>query len=242
VLTDTSTKAVLALYVYGYDLAGNQNETKNMPVPFSVFLYRFSSIPELTAIEDMKRAFVILCLTVIFTCKGQAVEHIELSQGTLITSPDNEFTVRYGYRKQDKDNVLSVSNNKTGKIYKSVPALRCISLKWTPDSRTMVAVYGISGGNSGIIIHFNGSEWQPFCPDCSETDGFRWTSIIKMKLGTNWISFTLVGADRRSNATNATYYYLVSLEVNPSTRLISNHTKVAIDEAKYKKLLGEAKW
>ena len=71
-------------------------------------------------------------------------------QDTSLVSPDGKFTVTFGFRSQDGEMVLSVLNNKTGQVYKSVPTGPCYFLKWAPDSRTMVAIYPMSGGDTSL--------------------------------------------------------------------------------------------
>lgn len=188
----------------------------------------------------MKILLLIISLLLACPCNGSAIDQQLLKQDTSLVSPDGKFTVTFGFRSQDGEMVLSVLNNKTGQVYKSVPAGPCYFLKWAPDSRTMVAIYPMSRGDSAAVIHFDGTSWQQCCAGCRYTDNFLHTSTIKIGFNKNTISFVQASSDRISNADNIIAYYLISFDIDPSTTETSNYSKTNLDRPRYLKLLRTA--
>jgi hypothetical protein len=170
------------------------------------------------------RAFFILISVLICT---QAVAQ-EVNPGDVFTSPDGRFIVRF----TDEVMNLKIKDNQTGKVTTLGVLTPCYSIKWTGDSKTIVAIYHLAGGSDADIFHFSKSEWRR-CSVDSPDNNFNFIDVIKEKIGMDRVGLTYkAGIRDLQNDTFFTY----SLSFNPETGATTEMLEHEIDEKTYEKL------
>jgi YD repeat-containing protein len=178
---------------------------------------------------QMKIYTLILFSVVIY---AQAVAQ-EINPGDVFTSPDGCFTVRF----TDREMNLDIRDNQTGKVTILGVLTPCYSIKWTGDSKTIVAIYHLAGGSDADIFHFTKSEWRR-CSVASPNDNFNFIDVIEEKIGMNRVSLTYK-AGIRGPQRDAFFTY--SLNFNPETGATTGMVEHEIDKAIYEKLQAVGK-
>lgn len=89
----------------------------------------------------------------------------EVTAGTRVESPDREFVVecKVGEQLAPAVGLIEILDKRTGSTARSFeinPPL--YALKWTADSKTIVAVQHVAGGSVAQIIHLSSGKWTTF--------------------------------------------------------------------------------
>lgn len=168
-------------------------------------------------------------------CNTNAVAG-DIGVGVEIPSPDRKFMVQvtdhYG---------LIIKDILTSGVDASIKLLPLLQpLKWTGDSKTIVAITHIAGGSNLVLIHPNNGQWKGFVPTPpmpdSDKGNFVNCGVIKIEIGIRdvKVSYRIIsqklGKDYKDN------FYISSFTVNPESGDQSQLDIHEIDSGAYNNL------
>ena len=156
--------------------------------------------------------------------------------GESFKSPDSRFILKIVNDPDDSSVIggLEIIDSKTSIQFKDSAVTPIFSIKWTPDSTSVILVVHVVGGSEAMVYHYTDGKWDSYYPEPSIGDSF---SVIKQTLGKEGIELHYK-VRKKSNGR----LYVCSFTFHPETNLQTNEKIREIDEATYRRLkLNEAK-
>jgi len=182
--------------------------------------------PSPNCLKAVMKIGILLIFVLVLICTQIIAK--EINPDDVFISPDGRFTVRF----TDEVMNLKIKDNQTGKITTSGVLTPCYSLKWTGDSKTIVAIYHLAGGSDADIFHFSKNKWNR-CKMGAPDQDFNFIDVTSEKIGTKKIELTYRAGVRDPRHDT---FFTYSLSFNPETGATTLIGKHEIDEETYEKL------
>jgi hypothetical protein len=121
-----------------------------------------------------------------------------------------------------------ITNNETGEGFQDALATPVYSIKWSPDSETVVLIVHIAGGSVADIYTLRNNKWIWYGPEPTVGDH---CTVIRQDVGNDTVKLTYKVGDKAAGR-----FYLYSFVFHPDTAARSDVRIHEIDIETYRKL------
>jgi hypothetical protein len=93
--------------------------------------------------------------------ESAAAPEAPIEIGAHFTCPSGPFTAELMDDDARGQN-LQITDTRTGAVHRSALALPVLSVNWTPDCHTMIAIEHLAGGSQMTLIQFASDAWKRY--------------------------------------------------------------------------------
>ena len=163
----------------------------------------------------------------------------DVTSGTRIKSPNGMFEAKCETGEQLHPAVgrIEIVDTKNGTLQHALeinPPL--YALRWTGDSRTLIAIERVAGGSVAVIVHRSSGKWSVFQADPQHADK---SAVIALRPKMRAVELSYKTYQQEAHGKEGRFYVITFL-VDPNTGHHRHETKHEIDLETYRRLRLES--